>query len=226
MTLWKKMRIKVFSCATSLAIVCLVAGLVCNIAIDRSTRGRIFEKASDIPAKGVGIVMGCSPIVYGRPNLYFTYRIEAAAELYRLGKVRHLVVSGDNHVSTYDEPSEMKKALVLAGVPEAKITCDYAGFRTLDTVVRAKEVFGLTSFTIISQPGHAARAVYLARCKDIDAVAFVAKDPGTRRMRMREYLARVKAVLDVQVLDRNPKFLGPRVSIGEEPNQASPLTAN
>lgn len=220
MTLWNRMRKKIFLYITALATICLVTGLFCNVAVDRSAKGRVFDKGADIPARDVGIVMGCSPIVYGRPNLYFRYRIEAAAELYRLGKVRHLVVSGDNHVSTYDEPSEMKKALVQAGVPEGRVTCDYAGFRTLDTVVRAKEVFGLTSFTIISQPGHAARAVYLARCKDIDAIAFVARDPGTSRMRMREYLAKTKAVLDVRILGRNPKFLGPQISlpIDGEPN--------
>jgi SanA protein len=221
MTHWKRMKKRVFLWGTGLAFIAIAAVLACNIAVASSASGRVFDNAADVPAKGVGLVMGCSPTVYGRPNLYFKYRIEAAAELYRQGRVSHLLVTGDNHVSTYDEPSEMKKALVVAGVPEQRITCDYAGFRTLDSVVRAKEVFGLTSFTIISQPDHAARAVYLARCKDIDAVAFVARDPATSRMRLREYLARVNAVLDVYLLDRGPKFLGPRISlpVGQEPNE-------
>ncbi len=108
-------------------------------------------------------------------NPHFAHRIEAAAALYRAGKVKRLLVSGDNHVRGYDEPSDMRDALVAAGVPAQAIALDYAGFRTLDSVVRAKEVFGQTSLVVVSEQFHNYRAVFICRHFGIDAVAYSAE---------------------------------------------------
>jgi len=160
----------------------------------------------------------------GLNNLYFSRRIDAAAELYKAGKVDCLIVSGDNHVKGYDEPSDMKESLVKAGVPADRIVCDYAGFRTLDTVVRAKKVFGLDSFIIVSQPDHVRRAVFTARGFGCDAYGYAAKDVNGRysiKTTIREQLAKIAAVADV-VLRRSPKFLGPREPL-PPPASANPV---
>ena len=121
-------------------------------------------------------------------------------------------MSGDNHIKGYDEPSDMRDALAAAGVPINAITCDYAGFRTLDSVLRAQSVFGLTRFTIISEEFHCPRALWIARQHGLDAVAFAAPDLGARwsaRVKAREVLARAWCALDLYVLNRGPKFPGP-----------------
>ncbi|HNX05333.1 MAG TPA: ElyC/SanA/YdcF family protein, partial [Opitutales bacterium] len=138
--------------------------------------------------------------------------------IYRAGKVRYLLVSGDNHVAGYDEPSDMADALVAAGVPRSRIVLDYAGFSTLDSVVRAKAVFGQEKITIISQEFHNKRALFIARAHGIDAVACNARQPelvyGIRTM-LREQLALVKTLADITILSRKPHFYGPPVFIGQ-----------
>jgi SanA protein len=148
-------------------------------------------------------------------NLFFTYRIQAAAELYKAGKVDFLILSGDNNKREYNEPEEMKKALIHQGVPEQAIFLDYAGFRTLDSMVRAKEVFQQESITIISQRFHNERAIYLAEHAGLKAVALDAKDvPGHHglKVRLREYLARVKMFIDL-LIGKQPHFLGETIEI-------------
>ena len=185
------------------------------LAIRLASSGRVFDSESiaALPRLRAGVVLGCrKTFSNGLSNLYFARRIVAAAELYKAGKVDCLIVSGDNHVKTYDEASDMKSSLVEAGVPEAQIVCDYAGFRTLDTVVRAKKVFGLDSFVVISQPDHVRRAVFTARGFGCDAYGYAAQDVNGRysiKTTIREQLAKIAAVLDV-ILRRSPKFLGPR----------------
>ena len=190
------------------------------IAVNCSSAGRLFDKAQmdKIPHCRAAVVLGCCKILAnGRLNLYFTRRISAAAELYKSGKVDCLVVSGDNHIKEYDEASDMKDSLVAAGVPAEHIVCDYAGFRTLDSVVRAKKVFGLDSFIVVSQKDHARRAVFTARGFGCDAFGYAAqevKGPFSTKTRIREQFAKVAAVLDV-ILRRSPKFLGPREPLPE-----------
>lgn len=180
--------------------------------------GRIFNRTSigDIPQHWAAVVLGCSRRVRGgQDNLYFALRVDAAVELYKAGRVDTLIVSGDNHIEGYDEPTDMKDALVAEGVPADRIVCDYAGFRTLDSVVRAKEVFGLNAFVIVSQPAHLKRAVFLARSFGCDAIGYAAEDVNGRysiKTTLREQLAKIAAVLDALVR-RSPKFLGPREAL-------------
>lgn len=199
-----------------IAIVCvLLAALAigaANYFVITGSRERLYATAAELPANEVGLVLGTSPrLADGRVNLHFESRMDAAAELYRTGKVRHLLVSGASD-GTYDEPTAMKKALVVRGVPAAVITCDYAGFRTLDSVVRAHRIFGLSRMTIITQRFHNTRALAIARHEGIGAIGFCSPDVNLRdsfRAEAREVLARTWVVLDLYVWHRGPRLLGP-----------------
>lgn len=175
----------------------------------------IYSKVIKAPYNDVGLVLGTSKYAYNKGlNPYFKFRMDAAYALYKNGKIKHIVVSGDNHVKGYNEPQQMKDYLVKLGVDPADITMDYAGFRTLDSVVRIKEIFGQTKVTIVSQQFHNERAIYLARKNGIEAIGYNAKMPWySKRMKLREYLAKFKAVLDIYVLKTQPKFLGDKVEI-------------
>jgi SanA protein len=188
--------------------------------VKRAAAGRMHRSLETLPETPVALVLGCSPrSAHGGPNFFFTTRITAAAALYKAGKVRALIVSGDNGSRHYDEPTAMKEALIAAGVPEDRIHCDYAGFRTLDSVVRANAVFGQHRFIIVSQQFHNERALFLARRHGLDAIAFNAQDVSREIAPLtyiREYFARVQAVLDTILLQRQPKFLGPQVVVNLE----------
>jgi SanA protein len=207
----KLIRLSWMGAALSLAAIGMMvwADRTCQNAVD----GRLHRLVETVPANEVGLVLGTGRTTRkGNPNLHFTQRINAAVELYRSGKVKHLLVSGDNHIASYDEPTDMLNALVAAGVPTDAITCDYAGFRTLDSVVRANSVFGLKKFTIVTEEFHCPRALWIARQRGLDAVAFAAPDLSARwslRVKARESLARVLCGLDLYVLNRSPKFPGP-----------------
>ena len=213
-----KRRLRIIKYVAIAVAVMVFAWGASAIAVYAVSSGRVFDSASidAVPRQRAAVVMGCvRTLPNGLNNLYFSRRIDAAAELYKAGKVDCLIVSGDNHVKGYDEPSDMKESLAKAGVPADRIVCDYAGFRTLDTVVRAKKVFGLDSFIIVSQPDHVRRAVFTARGFGCDAYGYAAKDVNGRysiKTTIREQLAKIAAVLDV-ILRRSPKFLGPRETL-------------
>jgi SanA protein len=204
----------------SLALVAVLAASVplATSLIDHSSTGRVYSDASLVPHRRVGLVLGCAEhLGGGYINPFFTNRIQAAADLFRAGKVDYLIVSGDNHRKGYDEPTDMKCALMRAGIPDNRILCDYAGFRTLDSVVRAKAIFGQDQITVISQDFHARRAIFLARHHGVDAIAFAAPavDPySSFTTRCREQLSKVNAILDIYLFHRSPKFLGPKIPIG------------
>lgn len=190
-----------------------------NRTCERATEGKVYSSLDTVPVNEVGLVLGTSKMTKkGIENPHFDHRIEAAAALYKAGKVKHLLVSGDNHIKTYNEPDDMRAALIAAGVPAAAITCDYAGFRTLDSVVRAKEVFGLQRCTIISEEFHCPRAVWIAQQHRLDAVAYAAPDVSkvswALRAQVREELARTWCAVDLYVWHRGPRFLGPKEVIG------------
>lgn len=193
------------------------AAIAVNFWILSSTNTRVFRDLEALPQNDVGLVLGARRVLAGgHINSHFRARIEAAARLYSTGKVRHLLLSGDNHVKGYDEPTDMKQDLLALGVPETAMTLDYAGFRTLDSVVRARKVFGQEKLTIITDDFHVHRAVFLARHSGVDAIAYTSETVALRysaKTRVRECVARVKAVLDLFVLHRGPRFLGPQIEI-------------
>ena len=190
---------------------------VCEWWVVRTAEGSCFDTVEAVPAAPVAVVLGTSARLRdGRPNLFFLPRMEAAAALFKAGKVKALIVSGDNGTQGYDEPTDMKLALIKLGVPTEKIVCDYAGFRTLDSVLRAREVFGQQRVIFVSQRFHNARAIYLARAFGIEVNGLDARDgPVALSVKtfLREKLACVKAVLDVNVLGTRPKFLGEKVIV-------------
>lgn len=187
-----------------------------NYTIESETENLVTSTISEIPNEKVALVLGTSKTLSdGRVNLYFKYRIDAATELYRAGKVEYFIVSGDNSVEHYNEPEDMKLALIANGVPENKIFEDFAGFRTLDSVVRAKEIFGQNSFIIVSQRFHNERALYLAQKEGIKAYGYNAKDVNAYsgfKTNIREKLARAKVFWDF-AFGVEPKFGGDKVHI-------------
>lgn len=195
----------------------LVIIIASNIWIVESTEDRVYSDLDMLPDHRIALVLGTSyRSVGGGPNPFFQKRIEMAATLYSMGKIDHFILSGDNSTKYYNEPLEMQKALVKKGVPESAITLDYAGLRTLDSVVRSKKIFGQDKITIITQPFHSYRALFISRYYNMDAVAMVADEPsldGTFKVRLREYLARTKAVLDLYVFKTDPRFLGEKEEI-------------
>ena len=169
------------------------------VGISHQARAYCYADTRNVPFETVGLVLGCAPQrPDGRVNPYFQHRVKAAADLFKSGKVKYLLVSGDHGRREYDEPTAMRTALIKAGVPAANITLDYAGFRTLDSVVRAKEVFGLSSFVVVSQRFQNERAIFIARANGIQAIGYDAADVaglGGAKIRAREVLARMRAVV-------------------------------
>ena len=188
-----------------------------NWWVVQSTEQSIFSEYDQLPNNPVGLVLGTSSrLSNGLPNTFFDNRMRTAADLYRLGKISHIIVSGDNRTRFYNEPMEMKKALVKLGVPDSVITLDYAGLRTLDSVIRSKEIFGQDHITIITQPFHSYRAIFISHYFNIEAVAVVVKEtqqePSVKGY-VREYFARAKAILDLYVLKTTPRYLGEKEPI-------------
>jgi len=191
--------------------------LFTNLWIISSTKSSLYDEVNALPVNKAGLVLGTSPnLSSGRQNLYFTSRMTAAEKLYKTGKVSYLILSGDNGTRAYNEPQAMREALLQRGIPDSALTLDYAGFRTLDSVVRCHEIFGQSSFTIITQEWHNYRAVFIANAYDLNAVAYNAPKvrDASSKAKLREYLARVKAVLDIYVFGKGPKFLGDEEEIG------------
>ena len=183
--------------------------------MNKSADGKIYTDINKIPSKEVAVVLGTSRwLTNGYENNYFTYRINAAANLYLQGKVKKILVSGDNGQTSYNEPYEMFDALVDKGVNPNDIVLDYAGFRTFDSMVRANKVFGLNNFIVVSQDWHCERAIYIGQAKNISMIGFAAKDPNiSTKTQLREYPARVSAFLDCYIMKTNPKYLGEPVVV-------------
>lgn len=185
--------------------------------IFKTGKKRCYDKAADLPDKKVALLLGTSKYLKGgKINLFYQHRINAAAELYKKGKIKFIIVSGDNSRRGYNEPKLMKNDLIKAGVPGEKIYPDYAGFRTFDSVVRSKKVFGQNSLLIISQRFHNLRALYIAKHFGIDAVAYNAEEVRTLKsikVRFRERFARVKALFDLYLFNTKPRYLGKKIHI-------------
>lgn len=196
-------------------IVCLlILGL--NFWIVSSTEDSIYYDIENVPQRRVALLLGTSKrTTGGGTNKYFKERIEAAAKLYHKGIISHIIVSGDNRTIYYNEPRDMYKDLRALDIPVSAITLDFAGFRTLDSVVRSKEVFGQDELLIITQDFHCYRALFIADYYGIDALAFSAdnKDELPLSLALREIVARSLAVFDLYILNKEPKFLGKEENI-------------
>lgn len=191
--------------------------LYANWKIPHDTKNFVFDSADSIPHQKAALVLGASKYIKGGyPNPYFNNRIKAALELYNAGKIDAIVVSGDNGRHTYNEPADMRDALVESGVPDSIIYSDYAGFRTLDSVVRMSKIFGQKSFVVVSQKFHNERAIFLAQHEGLTVYGYNAKDVGLGRISyktiIREKFARVKVFVDM-VFNKQPKYLGEPVNI-------------
>lgn len=187
-----------------------------NLTIIKQSKPYITDNIHNVPSLKVGLLLGTSKTLSsGQPNAYFFNRIEAAVALYKAGKIQFIIASGDNSIKGYDEASDMKEELIKRGVPADKVFLDYAGFRTFDSVIRAREIFGQSEFIIISQEFHNQRAVYIARKNDIQAWGFNAQYVHIYhgfKTQIREILARDKVFID-RLLGIQPKFLGEKVII-------------
>jgi SanA protein len=199
-----------------LIVLSLISILWANSTIDKQTRNKIYSETDSIPANNVGLLLGTSKFLKsGVPNQYFDNRISATVQLYKAGKIKNIVISGDNSKKNYNEPEDMKNELIKHGIPESRIYLDFAGFRTYDSVFRMKEIFGQHRFTIISQEFHNQRAVYIANSLKLNAIGFNAKDVNAYngfKTKIREKFARVKVFVDL-IFDKKPKFLGEKIEI-------------
>jgi SanA protein len=203
----------------------LVLGLVLTAwladrKIERFAGPYLVEDPKALPDVDVALVLGAAPIgPEGGPNRYFEYRLDAAAELWRAGKVKFFLVSGDNRRPDYDEPSAMRAGLIARGVPANAIYRDFAGVRTRDSVLRAKSVFGQQRLIIVSQGFHAARAIFLARSEGIDAWGLAARDVVRAYSiftELRRYPSALRAYYDVWI-ETPPRHAGPVIAIGVDP---------
>ena len=212
----KKSMVSLYIILSFISII-LFTILISDYWVEKSSKNFIYDDLKNIPYNKVGLVLGTiKELENGNINLYFKYRIDAAESLYKANKVKYLIVSGDNSRDGYNEPEDMKESLIKRGIPKDKIFSDFAGLRTLDSIVRANEIFEQTSFTVISQKFHNERAIFIAQRKDLKVIGFNAKDVNTfksLKVKIREYLARVKVVLDIYILRTQPKFLGEKVKI-------------
>jgi len=199
-----------------LIILSLVSILWANSTINKQTESRMYSDTDSIPENNVGLLLGTSKFMRnGNSNQYFENRILSTIQLYKAGKIKNVVISGDNSKKDYNEPEDMKNELIKRGIPEDRIYLDFAGFRTYDSVFRMKEIFGQDRFTIISQEFHNQRAVYIASALKLNAIGFNAKDVNAYngfKTKIREKFARVKMFIDL-IFEKKPKFLGDKIEI-------------
>lgn len=200
----------------ALFVMLLSVVILANYAIQKNALNKTFYKVKQIKKNKVGLVLGTSKkLKNGHLNLYFKFRIEATVKLYKNHKIDYILISGDNGNKNYDEPTDFKEELIKNGIPENIIFLDYAGFRTLDSVIRSKKIFGQDKITIISQKFHNERAIYLAEKNGINAIGFNATDVSGRygmKVKIREYLAKTKVFIDI-LFNVQPKFLGRKINI-------------
>ena len=212
-----KRILKFISSLTLLGIIGIIIFTVwANVSVVRASKPYVTDDINVVMPTKVGLVLGTSRNVEnGGKNTFFFNRIDAAVALFKAGKIQYIIVSGDNGEKNYNEPQDMHDELVKKGVPDNVIFLDYAGFRTLDSVIRAREIFGQNTFIIISQKFHNERAVYLARKNGIEAYGYNAKEVEAiqgMKTKIRELFARDKVFIDL-VFGVEPKFIGEKVMI-------------
>lgn len=188
----------------------------CNYKVEEFSENKLYDNVDTVPHKKTALLLGTTKYLSGgQINPYFKYRIDATVELFKKGKIDFIIASGDNGRESYNEPEDMRNALIEEGVPEDRIKLDHAGFRTLDSVLRANAIFSQDDFIIISQKFHNERAVFIAFKNNLKAIAFNAKDVSRNfgyKTIVREYFARVKVFMDI-LFQKEPKFYGEKVLI-------------
>jgi SanA protein len=213
-TLFKRKRI--LYALAFLLVASLLSIYFCNKRIDDAAKGKTYSDVQSTPYHKVGLLLGTGKfLTNGNINPYYQYRINATIDLLKANKIKYLVISGDNGRKEYNEPETMRTDLMLAGIDSSIIYLDYAGFRTFDSLVRLKEIFGQDDVTIISQQFHNERAIYIASKEGINSIGFNAKDVSSSfgfRTQLREKLARVKVFVDY-IIHTKPKFLGSKIDI-------------
>ena len=189
-----------------------------NYTIESKTKDFITSDINKVPQCRVALLLGTSKVLkHQQVNEYFYRRINATVNLFKCGKVKYIIVSGDNSVQAYNEPADMRKDLIKAGIPDSVIYLDYASFRTFDSVVRAKEVFGQDSVIMVSQEFHNQRAVFIAQKIGMMAYGYNAEDVNAYtgfKTRFREFFARLKVFIDIYT-NTQPKFLGEKIKVGK-----------
>ncbi len=210
--------ISAFILMPEIIIISSIFMIVSCLSVSIYSRKYIYSSLEEIPYNDVALVLGTSKYLYnGQINMYFKFRMDAAYELYKSGKVKFILVSGDNRYRSYNEPRQMRLDLIRLGVDKKHIFLDFAGFRTRDSIIRANKVFELSNFTIVSQPFHNERAILIARQKKINAIAYNAHNVRKLyRIRQfpRELGARALMFIDI-LLNRPPKFYGDTIKIEE-----------
>jgi len=213
----KMKRSKIISISIGLAFLSVGIIWFCNIYIKNNSKPFLFDAVETIPSSKAALLPGTSQkLKSGNSNPYFDFRIESAVQLFFSGKVKYIIVSGDNRTTNYNEPADMKRALMLRGIPKESIFTDYAGLRTFDSVVRCREIFGQDSIIVVSQRFQNERAVFIAQHKGIYALGLNAKDVSFGfgvRVQLRELLARVVVFTDLFIFNTNPKHLGQPVQV-------------
>ncbi|CCG87733.1 outer membrane permeability protein SanA [Erwinia piriflorinigrans] len=198
-------------------IITLIAATA--LGLDRwiswKTAPYVYDDLKALPHRQVGVVLGTAKFYRtGVINQYYLYRMQGALNAYNSGKVNYLLLSGDNAQQSYNEPMTMRRDLIAAGVEPSDIVLDYAGFRTLDSIVRTRKVFDTNDFIIITQRFHCERALLIALHMGIQAQCYAVPSPkNMMSVRLREVAARLGALVDLYVMKREPRFLGPLVPI-------------
>jgi len=204
--------------ANGLIIIIVLMGLTA-LGLDRwiswKTAPYIHDDLKSLPHREVGVVLGTAKYYRtGVINQYYLFRIQGAINAYNSGKVNYLLLSGDNAQQSYNEPMTMRRDLIAAGVEPSDIVLDYAGFRTLDSIVRTRKVFDTNDFIIITQRFHCERALFIALHMGIQAQCYAVPSPKNMlSVRVREVGARLGALADLYIMKREPRFLGPLVPI-------------
>ena len=208
----------VFRVYLPLTILLLVVIAACSYAVDKNADGKLYSSTDDIPYHKVGLLLGTCKTMddHVTINPFWQYRAEAAYKLWKSKKIDKILISGDNGWHGYNEPEDFVDTFRVMGIPDSCMVCDFAGFRTHDSVIRCKEIFGQQSVTIISQPFHNKRALFIARKYGLDAVGFNASDVGFRNglyTFFREKVARILMFMDLYLFHTKPHFLGKKITI-------------
>ena len=211
----KNKRIKII--ATTTILILFVAGITwTNIKIN-SYEKYTYDSLDKIDHVYCAIVLGTSKYLNnGKENQYYNNRVTAAAKLYLSGRCEKIIVSGDNRRKDYNEAKDMKDDIIKLGINENDIVCDYAGLRTLDSIIRFKEVFNQKQGIVISQKFHNNRAIYIGRSRGIELYGYNANDVDRYngfKTRLREIISKFVCVLDIEIFKTNPKHLGAQISI-------------